>query len=102
MIAFAASWYLRRRLGARVWRYAHRFTPVVFALSTVHALTAGSDAGTWWLTLVVFALCAAGAALLALRWTTTPARPRPARAASAPEPAAARPTPSPEPASLWA
>ena len=85
MIAFAASWYLRRRIGARTWRYAHRFTPVVFVAATVHALTAGSDAGTWWMTLVAFALCGTAAGLLAARWLVVGSRsPRTVRPARAP------------------
>lgn len=101
LAAFAASWYLRRRIGARAWRYAHRFTPLVLAASTVHALTAGSDAGTWWLTLSAFTLCGAATALLALRWLGH-SRPRSRPAAAPPAPSAPPAGVAPEPASLWA
>lgn len=37
------SYYLRRRLGARVWRFAHRFTLVVYILSVWHTLIIGAD-----------------------------------------------------------
>lgn len=40
------SFYLRRRIGARLWRQAHRATIVVYALGLVHALGAGSDTGS--------------------------------------------------------
>jgi sulfoxide reductase heme-binding subunit YedZ len=43
------SFYARRRIGARLWRRAHRATVVVYALGVVHALGAGSDAATPWL-----------------------------------------------------
>jgi sulfoxide reductase heme-binding subunit YedZ len=97
LVAFALSWYLRHRLPPGAWRRVHRFAPLVLVASTVHALTAGSDAGTWWLTAAAFGLCGTATALLALRWFTEPVKPaRPARAP------AAEPAPAPEPGSLWA
>lgn len=42
------SYYVRRRIGTRLWRRAHRATVVVYLLGLVHALGAGSDAGTPW------------------------------------------------------
>jgi sulfoxide reductase heme-binding subunit YedZ len=38
------SYYLRKRIGARLWRKAHRATVVVWALGMVHAFSAGTDA----------------------------------------------------------
>jgi hypothetical protein len=72
----------------------------VLVLSTVHALTAGTDAGTWWMTLAAFGLCGTATALLALRWWTQKAPPR-ARAPM-PPPAPDPAPPEPEPAGLWA
>jgi len=101
LAAFAGSWYLRSRIGARSWRRLHRFAPLVFVAATVHALTAGSDAGTWWMTVAAFALCGAATVLVALRWLAAPPR-------AVPPPAPPRrpvpPAPEPEPASasLWA
>jgi sulfoxide reductase heme-binding subunit YedZ len=98
LVAFAGSWYERRRLPRGAWRRLHRFAPAVLVISTVHALTAGSDAGTWWMTALAFALCGTAAALLALRWLPAavvkppPAPPRPREA----------PPGEPRPASLWA
>ena len=40
------SFYARRRIGVRRWRTAHRFTIFVWALSAVHVLGAGTDAGS--------------------------------------------------------
>src|SRR4029079_6503345 len=43
------SFYFRKRIGARLWRKAHRFTVVVWVLGVIHALGAGTDASTVWL-----------------------------------------------------
>lgn len=49
------SYYARRRIGARLWRKAHRATVVVYLLGLTHALGAGSDASAvwfrWWVVL---------------------------------------------------
>lgn len=42
------SFYLRRRIGARLWRKAHRATVVVYMLGLAHAFTAGTDASAVW------------------------------------------------------
>lgn len=42
------SFYARRRIGARLWRKAHRATVVVYLLVLVHAFGAGTDAWTVW------------------------------------------------------
>jgi sulfoxide reductase heme-binding subunit YedZ len=44
LAAFGLSFYLRRRIGARRWRSAHRFASVAFVLGGLHALMAGTDA----------------------------------------------------------
>lgn len=43
------SFYVRRRIGARLWRRLHRATVLVWAMGVAHTLGAGSDAGTVWL-----------------------------------------------------
>lgn len=42
------SYYARRRIGARLWRKAHRATVLVWLLGLGHALGAGSDASAVW------------------------------------------------------
>jgi len=42
------SYYFRRRIGAKLWRKAHRATVVVYLLGLVHAFGAGTDASTVW------------------------------------------------------
>ena len=43
------SFYVRRRIGPRLWRRAHRATIVVYALGVAHTLGAGTDAASPWL-----------------------------------------------------
>jgi methionine sulfoxide reductase heme-binding subunit len=38
------SFYVRRRIGTRLWRRLHRLTVIVYGLSLVHALGSGTDA----------------------------------------------------------
>jgi methionine sulfoxide reductase heme-binding subunit len=44
--ALSLSYYLRRRIGVRRWRKAHRLIPVAWAMAVVHVFGAGSDAET--------------------------------------------------------
>jgi methionine sulfoxide reductase heme-binding subunit len=54
---FGLSFYIRRRIGPRLWRSVHRLIIAVYALAVAHAVGAGTDASTvwlrWWLTLSV-------------------------------------------------
>ena len=43
------SFYVRRRIGARLWRQAHKATIFVYVLGVAHALGAGTDASSPWL-----------------------------------------------------
>jgi sulfoxide reductase heme-binding subunit YedZ len=47
--ALGLSFYARRRIGARRWRSLHKATILVYVLSVIHTLGAGSDASTPWL-----------------------------------------------------
>lgn len=47
-MALGLSYYARKRIGAKLWRKAHRATVVVYGLGLVHALGAGSDASAPW------------------------------------------------------
>ncbi len=42
------SFYARRRIGARLWRKAHRATVLVYLLGLAHAFGSGSDATALW------------------------------------------------------
>jgi len=74
------SFYLRRRIGARRWRNAHRWVVVSYALGVAHTLGAGSDASTPWLRAVLVATGAPILFLFLLR--VLPASLKPAEASS--------------------
>jgi methionine sulfoxide reductase heme-binding subunit len=72
------SFYVRRWIGVKVWRWLHRWTLAVYGLGIVHTLGSGTDATSAWL-IALLALTAAPVAVVAtLRrpWTTTPSRTR--------------------------
>ena len=69
------TFYLRRRLGPRLWRQAHRATVVVYLLAVVHVLGAGTDAGSPWLRGFLLATGVPIAALFV--WRMIPRRRRP-------------------------
>ena len=50
------SFYVRRRIGTRLWRKLHRATVLVWVLGVVHTIGAGTDASTVWLRLMMLAL----------------------------------------------
>jgi len=84
------SFYLRRRIGARRWRSVHRATSAVWAMGVIHALGAGTDAGSRWFQVVMLASVVPVLALLALR---VRGGRRPARAAVPARPAVAGSSP---------
>ncbi len=47
LVAVEITSLLRRRLSKRVWRATHFLSFPLFALTTVHALSAGTDSGTF-------------------------------------------------------
>jgi sulfoxide reductase heme-binding subunit YedZ len=79
------SFYARRRIGARLWRRAHRLTVVVWLMAAIHAFTAGTDASTPWMHAILVASAAPIAALFAARTLSGRRKRRPARAALAAE-----------------
>lgn len=52
------SFYARRRIGVARWRRLHQLTLVAWALSVVHVLTAGTDASTVWMRMILAATAA--------------------------------------------
>jgi methionine sulfoxide reductase heme-binding subunit len=83
-VLLGPSFYLRRRLGARRWRKLHRATVLVWVLSVVHALGAGSDGAQPWLRAIVLAPAVPLAYLIVVRALSS-------RAPRAPTPHRARP-----------
>jgi methionine sulfoxide reductase heme-binding subunit len=46
--ALGLSFYFRKRVGAKLWRKAHRATILVYVLGLAHAFGSGTDASTVW------------------------------------------------------
>jgi len=76
------SFYIRRRIGTKLWRKLHRLTVVVWALGIVHTIGAGSDASTIWMRLMMLAMGAPIVFLFLVRILSS-AKPAPARSAAA-------------------
>jgi sulfoxide reductase heme-binding subunit YedZ len=47
------SFYARRWIGVKVWRWLHRWTLAVYALAVAHTFGSGTDARSWWLVAIV-------------------------------------------------
>ena len=91
MALFGLTFYARRRIGTRLWRAAHRFTIVFWGLAAAHAFTAGTDASTVWMRVILGASGAAITVLLVNRVFAGRRRPVPARRPTRPAVEGARP-----------
>lgn len=78
--ALGLSFYVRKSIGPRLWRRAHRFTIVVYGLAVAHTLGAGTDASTPWLRAWLFATAPVIAVLFVIRATSGWRKGRAARA----------------------
>ena len=65
--ALGLSFYIRRKIGPKLWRKLHRFTVAAYVLALVHTLGAGSDASTAWLRTFMFATAAPIAVMFVAR-----------------------------------
>jgi methionine sulfoxide reductase heme-binding subunit len=61
------SFYVRRWIGPKLWRKAHRLTIVVYVLAVIHVIGAGTDASTVWLRAWLFVSVPVIAALFLAR-----------------------------------
>ena len=43
------SFYVRKRIGPKLWRKLHRATILAWVLSVIHTLGSGTDGHEWWL-----------------------------------------------------
>lgn len=66
-VILGLSFYARRWISPRRWRTAHRLTPLVYVLGLVHALGAGTDAGSAWLQLPLLVSAVPVGVLLVVR-----------------------------------
>jgi DMSO/TMAO reductase YedYZ heme-binding membrane subunit len=76
LLAVELTSLARTRLPRGLWRRVHHASFVVFAATTLHGLTAGTDAGSPALRLAYLGVSALVAALTASRLLTSRARPR--------------------------
>ncbi len=65
LIALVVTSYLRRRIGARVWRGVHWLAYICWPIAVVHSLGTGSDARASWL-LLAGGVCLAAVAVATL------------------------------------
>jgi methionine sulfoxide reductase heme-binding subunit len=75
--ALSLSYYVRRRVGPRRWRNAHRLIPAAWAIAAAHVLGSGTDAGQAWLLVPLGLGIGAVALMLAYRLARPARRPRP-------------------------
>lgn len=61
------SFYLRWRIGPRLWRRVHKLTVAAWGLAMVHVLGAGTDASSPWLRILLLSAAAPVVVLIAVR-----------------------------------
>ena len=82
---FTFSFYFRRWIGNKAWRWLHRWTLGAYVLSVAHTIGSGTDASSPWMLLLLVAITTPivfGATYRFLP-AARKARPQPARAAGA-------------------
>ena len=78
------TFYVRRWIGTRTWRFMHRFTIVAYVLAVIHAVGAGADARSPWMLALLTAITAPVVFLFAYRVLPSgTSRPIPRTSASA-------------------
>jgi predicted ferric reductase len=88
------SFYVRRWIGTQVWRWLHRWTLAVYAMSIAHTLGSGSDASSIWLVYIVLVTAAPVIFLGVYRWLPAERKARRPAAQRAPRGAPAAETAS--------
>lgn len=80
---FGLSFYVRRRIGPRLWRSVHPLVIVAYVLALAHTLGAGTDGSTVWLRAWIALTAPMILALLVIRIRTSVRRSSPALRSSA-------------------
>jgi sulfoxide reductase heme-binding subunit YedZ len=76
-LILAGSFYVRRWIGVKTWRWLHRWTLAVYALALVHVIGAGTDGHTPWMLALLAVLVAPNVFALAYRMLpSAPSSPR--------------------------
>ena len=79
-VVFGLTFYIRGRIGRRLWRRLHRLIIVAYILAVAHTLGAGTDASTIWLRCWIALTAPVIAVLFLIRVVSPVGRRRPARA----------------------
>ncbi|MGA8337519.1 MAG: hypothetical protein WB761_22475 [Solirubrobacteraceae bacterium] len=77
------SFYARKRIGVKTWRFMHRFTIVVYLLALVHVIGSGTDARSPWMIALLTVLTAPIVFAFTYRMLPSSPRRRPAAARGA-------------------
>ena len=77
-VAVTASFWVRKRIGQKLWRRLHWFTFALFALATIHGATAGTDTSQPWSRGLYLGALGAVTAAVVWRALVPPARRAPA------------------------
>jgi methionine sulfoxide reductase heme-binding subunit len=88
-VILGLSFYVRKRIGVKTWRWLHRWTLAVYVLALGHVVGAGTDGRTLWMIVMLTALTAPIVFAFTYRMLPAAARPRaqvpaPPRGSSAP------------------
>lgn len=75
-VAVTASFWLRKHIGARMWRRLHWLTFALFGLAAIHGVTAGTDTSQPWARGLYLGALGAVTAATAWRALVPPARRR--------------------------
>jgi predicted ferric reductase len=51
-IIVAASFYVKKRIGIKSWKFIHFFSFVLFLIAMIHGITSGTDSGEIWMQVV--------------------------------------------------
>jgi predicted ferric reductase len=51
-IIIAASFYVKKRIGVKSWKFIHFFSFILFFIAMVHGITSGTDSGEIWMRVI--------------------------------------------------
>lgn len=74
LVLIPASFWVRKRIGTRMWRRLHWLTYALFGLATFHGVTAGTDTAQPWMRAIYLGAAGTVAAAIAWRALVPPAR----------------------------
>ncbi len=82
-LILAGSFYARRWIGVKTWRWLHRWTLAVYLLALTHVIGAGTDGRSTWMLALLTTLVAPNVFALAYRMLPTTPRPTQPRSPNA-------------------